>query len=102
MKKIYTIMTFSKLDCSPGGFPDFGPTNLWGWYKSKKDAFEAVTSNACDSWETCYDYALIEEVEEGLYPGSHIRWFFEYDKSKDKYESINEPEFLQHFSGFTI
>ena len=102
MKQIYTIMTFSKLDCTPGGFPDFGSTNLCGWYHNKKIAWEAVTENTCDIWETCYDYALIEEVEEGLYPSSHTRWLFHYNGETGHYDEIDEPEFLQHFSGFTI
>lgn len=100
--KIHTIMTFSKLEEHETGFPDFGSTNLCGWYFTFKDAYRAVTENMCDIWEHCYDYALIEEVEEGLYPSSTTRWFFKFNKEMMMYEPIEEPESLKHFSGFTI
>lgn len=100
--KIYTIMTFEKLECSEYGFPNFGSQNPCGWYISKTDAFKAVENNMCDIWETCYDYALIEEVVEGLYPCSRIRWFFKFDIDSKTYKQIEEPEWLSHFSGFTL
>ena len=59
-------------------FPDFGSSSIVGYYFDKNDAFNAVKENACDINETCYDYALIEEIREGLYfPAfSDCRWFF--------------------------
>ena len=100
--KIYTIMTFEKLELSEYGFPDFGSQNLCGWYKSKVDAFRAVKENMCDIRETCYNYALIEEVSEGLYSCSRTRWFFKFDIDSKTYKQIEEPEQLSHFSGFTL
>ena len=100
--KIYIIMTFSRLNMNETGFPDFGSTNLCGWYFDFQDAYRAVTENMCDIWEHTYDYALIEEVEEGLYPSSMKRWFFHFDEDSLIYDPIKEPEFLKHFSGFTI
>jgi hypothetical protein len=35
---------------------------------SLETAQEVIKNNQCDIWETCYDYALIEGIEEGLYP----------------------------------
>lgn len=99
--KIYVIMTFSKLD-NNNWFPDFGSRNLCGWYFDFKDAYRAVTENMCNIWEHVYNYALIEEVEEGLYSDSTKRWFFQFDKNLKSYDLIEEPEFLKHFGGFTI
>lgn len=100
--KIYTILVFTKLEKDKKGWPNFGSERLVGYYTNKDKAFNAIINNACDINETCYDYALIEEVEEGLYNAAMHRYWFEYNRAKDKYEPIEEPDFVKHFSGFTI
>ena len=99
---IYTIMTLSQLEQHDNGFPDFGSTNIVGWYKDKDVAFRAVKENWGDIWECVYDYAMIEEDEEGLYPVSTRRWFFKFDMTDKEYKPIKEPEFLKHFGGFIM
>ena len=102
-KKIYTIMVVEKIEKGLIGLPDFGSSSLCGYYFDKDVAFETVKENACDINENFYDYAVIEEVEEGLYhPATSERWFFKYDKEKDQYEQIEEPDFLNLYCGFTI
>ena len=100
--KIYVIMTFSRLKMNKTGFPDFGSSIICGWYISYQDAYRAVIENMCYIWENGYDYALIEEVQEGLYPASMKRWFFRFDVDTMTYDPIEEPEFLKHYGGFTI
>lgn len=103
MKKIYVILCMSKLEQNPRTkFPDFGSESIMGWYEDKDTAFERVRTNACDINETCYDYAIIEEVEQGLYPASMNRWFFEYKKDKGEYIQIEEPSFMYGFCGLTM
>lgn len=101
--KIYMIMVSTK--CEIEGktkFPNFGASVLVGYYTSKEKAFETVLNNYGDIWETCYDYAVIEEVEEGLYPCSMTRWFFKFNSKLDKYEEIKEPKGFQHFCGLIV
>lgn len=103
--KIYAILVMTDLSYNKDlKFPDFGSECLVGYYSSKEAAFEAVKDNCCDIWETCYDYALIEEIEEGLYNPAlpNQRWFFKYNAEKYCYEEIKEPEFVKHFCGFTF
>ena len=102
---IYTIMTMTKLEQDEKTkFPDFGSSSIVGYYFDMDKAFGIVKENVCDINETCYDYALIEEIREGLYQSasSDCRWFFKYDKDKDCYYQIEEPEFLKHYCGFTV
>ena len=91
-----------KIEIDGIGFPDFGSSFLCGYCVDKDVAFEAVKGNACDIIETCYNYAIIEEVEEGLYIATSKKWFLKYDKEKDLYEQIEEPDFLNLYCGFTI
>ncbi len=91
MNKIYTIMVM---------------TDLTQDVKTKCPEFEvansAVTGNICDINETCYKYALIEECEVGLYHPAYKRWWYEYDREKEEYVQIDEPDFIKGFCGFTI
>lgn len=49
-----------------------------GWYDNEKDALEAVKTNTCDIWETCYNYAVVEKVEQGMFPTCKKMWIFKY------------------------
>lgn len=86
----------------PSGFPDFGATRVVGFYHEKENAIDAVKENAGDIWETCYDYAIVETVEPGLYQSSHDRWIFKHNPSTGGYDEIPEPEILNHTVGITI
>lgn len=105
LNKIYTIMTMEKLnydktiDCV-----DFGAKSLIGWYSEFEDAYSSVSANTCDMNENCYKYALIEECREGLYKpaAANKRWWFEYNRDKDRYFQINEPDSVKGLCGFTI
>lgn len=101
---IYVIMTMEKLETGKDGWSDFGISAIPGWYSSKSRAFEVVQNNYCDIWETCFDYALIEAIDEGLYnPATNdARWWFKYNKDTDRYEPIDEPSCVRHECGFTV
>ena len=49
-----------------------------GWYDDEEYALEAVRKNTCDIWETCYNYAVVEKVEQGMYPTCRKMWIFKY------------------------
>lgn len=103
MNKIYTVMVMTDLTFDREiKCPEFGSSRLVGWYSQYCDARSSVESNSCDINETCYRYALIEECEEGLYNPAFKRWWFEYDREKDGYIEIEEPNFIKGFCGFTI
>lgn len=99
---IYTITMLEKVENDKNGWPSFGSTNIVGYYTDLDVAIEAVTSNACDINETVYDYAVIEEVSEGLYNPSIKSYWFKYNRTKDSYEPIDEPNEVKHICGFSI
>ena len=93
-EKIYLITTFEKMqvDNSDQSKVDFGYVRTVGWYKNLSVAEKVVELNACDINEKCYDWALIEEVPEGLYPFSsfNLRKLYNFNKEKGKYELTND------------
>ena len=105
---IYTILTCEKLEeqvyptGKKSGFPNYGASSVVGFYTSFLDAHEALTNNRTDLHETCYDYACIEKVEEGLArPGELVGWY-RYDRVSNKYIPIETPSFEKHICGRTI
>ena len=114
--KIYTIMVCTKIKEhtyvqkdelgniieKPSGFPDFGDSRVVGFYHEKEHALETVMNNGGDIWETCYDYAIVEEVEPGLYTCSITRWVFKHNKETGFYDPIDEPPVMKHTCGLTI
>ncbi|MDN5317612.1 MAG: hypothetical protein PWR08_1737 [Thermoanaerobacterium sp.] len=54
-------------------------------------------------WETCYNYALIEKIEQGLYQADNQnRWFYKFSRETGIYEPIEEPEEVKHWCNFAI
>lgn len=85
---IYVVMMCERMGVK-NFFPDFGSSRLVGWYGIN---------------ECCYDYALIEKIEEGLYQpaNSGEHWWFKYDHETNTYVPVEEPKEYEHYSGFTI
>ena len=98
---IYTVMTCTKLEMA-NRRPTLGSARLVGFFTTLNKAAVAVEYNHGDIWEGCYDYAIIEKIEEGLYGTTHERWFYMYIKTAGKYVRIEEPEGFKHFCGFGI
>ena len=51
-----------------------------------------------------YDKEKLENAEyyEGIGNMTFKRWFFEYNKETDAYDSIDEPRELKHYAGFAL
>lgn len=74
-----------------------------GYFKNFEKAEKAVLDNACDIWETCYDYAVIENVEEGLYQYDQNSVWYKWDDLDEEYKRIKgRPEQYKNQVGFAI
>lgn len=69
MNVIYTVtvLHYGSTKESPQREPS--RPRVWGWYASIHDAEIAILTNATDMFECgYYNYAIIEEVDEGVLP----------------------------------
>lgn len=82
---MYFITTIEELEdgCHPKG------TRTVGYRSDLSVAIETVENNVCDIWEYLYEYAVIEELGEGLYPEVKKRILFKFNHDKNKYEQIS-------------
>jgi hypothetical protein len=73
---------------------DVGNTRTPAIFTSFDDAKFVVEGNDLDIAEREYIYAVIEEIEEGLYPMSHSQhWYkWEGDWETGKYVPCEKPE----------
>lgn len=107
--KIYWFITvfqiFQKREFKNGTFECL-PKHMrtWGFYSNKEDALETLKTNTTDMWETVYDYAILEPYYEGIsgYAFEEQREWFKYNRDKDSYEPMEEPEGIKHYVSFAI
>ena len=95
---IYAITCLTKLEEDERGWPDFGAIAFMGFFHEKEIAFDDVKSNALDIAECCYNYAVIEEINPGMYSLPRNRWFFKYCHNEDCFVEIDEPQFMEHIA----
>lgn len=74
-----------------------------GYLKDFEEAEITVFENAMDICETCYDYAVIENIPEGLYQYDQNAKWYKWNDLEEKYEKIeSRPEKYKNTVGFAI
>ena len=82
---IYTITTIRSFLA--------GGCRAVGYAHTMADANNWVVENACDINECgYYPYAVIEEVEEGIYSFPRIEHWYEYNKDNGTYMPCEKPD----------
>ena len=100
--KIYTVTTLEKVELNEQGFLACGSQRTPGFFKTAEDAKECIENNYGDIFEYLYEYATIEEIEDGLYPISNEIGWYKWDDEKKKYCEIPKPEETKHFVNYSI
>ena len=73
-----------------------------GYFSDQDIAIKTIESNWGDFWETIYNYAVIENIPEGIYQIDPNPLWFQYDRDTEKYKSIERPKETLHQCGFAI
>lgn len=99
--KIYTVTVFNvKEPKQVNEIRHITSKCLVGFFTDINEAHWAIKTNACDIHETCYEYAVIEIMNEGLYSTECDRWFYKWSNVTERYEAIKTPEMFQHMCMF--
>ena len=94
-KTIFVITVFEKCEPNDKWYADTGCTRSPCFRPTFELAEEVVKTNMCDIWETCYNYACIEEISQMLYPHCESIHYYKYNKDIDGYEKIEAPKLLK-------
>lgn len=99
-KTIFVVTVFEKCEEEDGNTKEcysisIGCTRSPCFKHTFEEAEEVVLNNICDIWETCYDYAVIEEIDSQIYPRYIMRKFYKYNIDTHGYEPIEELECLK-------
>jgi hypothetical protein len=73
-----------------------------GFYHDLKMATEAVIGNFCDIQDCSYNYIVIEEIVDGIYPRPLSDHWFKWSRKEDKYKPCKKPDALANVFGFGI
>ena len=104
-EKIYWFITvMEKIEPDDRYFAKTGCTRCLGFFCNKEDALGILHNNITNLWECCYDYAVLEPYYEGIcvYGSMEERQFFKFDRERNGYFEIEEPDCVKHLCGFSI
>ena len=99
---MWFITVFEKSEINHVGWPEYGCCRTWGYYRDHNIALQALHENWTDMWETIYDYAVLEEIEEGLCPIPESVQWFKYDRERDGYFEIDMPDGESGLTSFVL
>jgi hypothetical protein len=73
-------------------------THTVGWFVNVNDAIEFVKNNLLDIREDCYNYAIIEKSNEGVYNfNENSQIWFKYNN--EKFKMIKMPKKFKNVLG---
>ena len=73
-----------------------------GIFLDLKNAQTAIIENACGIQDCSYNYAVIEEIQEGIYPFPIKEYWFKWSRKERKYKPCNKPAALRNIICFGI
>lgn len=74
-----------------------------GYFETFEKAEEIVKNNACDIWETYYDYVVIENIPTGLYQYDFHPTWYKFHKLLNSYVKCEQPAFVNSLAvGYAI
>ena len=99
---MWFVTVVEKMDERYSDFADTGETRCWAFYSDKEKAIQSLHENRTDMHEYFYDYAVIEEYEEGICNDTGERQWFKWDEEHQGYFEIEEPEGVKYICCFAI
>jgi hypothetical protein len=95
-KAIFTVTTVRHLTA-------VGGIRAVGFFHTFEEASECVAENAGDiSEEGYYRFAVIEEVQPGIYVYPRNESWWAWDKEKEKYFPCEKPQQFKQVAGFGL
>lgn len=96
-KSIFTVTVVRGTQDPPN--KPFGRKRCWCWYASFVDAQQSIVANDLDMFEDgYYDYAVIEEVLEGMGSRVKVLSWYHADYMNDESRKQNSNPIVKHIA----
>lgn len=86
---MYFITCIQKYEKKDNLNIDIGAYNTYGYFTNHKDAEDVVLQNMTDIQEGVYNFAIIEDIPEGLYSQAEFREFYKWDNEKREFYKLS-------------
>lgn len=104
--KLYFVATIEDAETKANPMDHVPDKRIVGYFLDLDTAKKCIEENWCDLYESgYYKYAVIEDVEPGLYNSMHSKPIFykwHGDADTGSYKRTRRPKSWNHIWGFTI
>ena len=99
---MFFITCFSKCENNEQGDLDFGDTRTFGYFDILETCKQALNENCCDMHEGLYEFAVIENIGQGIHPrAKEIAWF-RWDVEKWGFFEIQKSECTEVYCNYAL
>lgn len=99
---MWFVTVVEKMEYVESDWANYGSTRTWGYYSDKEVATQSLHENWTDMRENFWNYAVIEEYEEGICNDTGERQWFKWNEERQGYFEIDEPEGVRQIVCFAI
>lgn len=83
-------------------WPNTGDQRAWGYYYKFADAKRAVENNLTNLHENCYNYALIERIDQGICGYAEQMQWYVWDYENQRYTEMDQPESMKRLCNLAL
>ena len=99
---MFFITCFEKCEKDERGYFNSGDMRTFGYFDTVEACIQALNENVCDMHECLYEFAVIENIGQGIHPhAKEISWF-RWNDEKQGFFEIEKPECSRNYSHYAL
>ena len=99
---MFFITCFSRRENGESESPDFSDMRTFGYFDSFEACNQALHENWCDMHECLYEFAVIEQIEQGIHPHAKEMDWYRWDNEKCGFFEIDKPTETNGYCNYAI
>lgn len=97
---MYFIACMRKIELDEDGWVDVGSDRIVGFSDTFEEADKWVKNNVVDISDHIYWYAVIQQIEPGIYPRVENEWWYHFNTNSDGFDPIPCPDGITEDDGY--
>ena len=99
---MFFITCFEKCEKDERGYFNSGDMRTFGYFDTVEACIQALNENVCDMHECLYEFAVIENIGQGIHPHSKEVAWFRWDDKRHGFFEIQKPECTCYYSNYAL